>query len=115
MNEITQISSRFGQVSITIAVLDFIGMAILIIATVLVSSFISGDFKYSVGTITLIAFFLFPLIAGIGLIIGGIGFFQSNFAKFYSVLGVILNVANLLLWACFVIYQITFNANRFKL
>jgi TRAP-type C4-dicarboxylate transport system permease small subunit len=60
-------------------------------------------------------FFVFPLVAIIGLIIGGIGYFQPNYAKFYSVLGVVLNVLNLLLWVGFVIFQITFNANRFRL
>lgn len=107
--------SRFGQVSTAIAVISFLGMIILAIASYLSLSLISDDFKYSIGMFAVVVFFLFPIIAVFGLIIGGIGFFQANHAKFYSILGVILNVLNLLLWAGFVIYQITFNANRFRL
>ncbi|HQU82477.1 MAG TPA: hypothetical protein PKY59_05105 [Pyrinomonadaceae bacterium] len=115
MNEITQIPSRFGQISGAIAVIDFAVLAILLLVNLLVFSFVSSDFKYTFGTFAVLAFFLFPIIAFIGLIIGGIGFFQPEHEKFYCVLGVILNIFNLLLWVGFVIYQITFNANRFRI
>jgi type IV secretory pathway VirB2 component (pilin) len=115
MNELAETSSRLGQISTTVAIVSFIVMLILAIAGYLALSLFESDLKYKVGILATMFFFVFPLVAIIGLIIGGIGYFQPNYAKFYSVLGVVLNVLNLLLWVGFVIFQITFNANRFRL
>lgn len=115
MDELTQIPSRLGQISTGIAVFDFVGMIVLAIIGALALSLLSGELKYSIGGIAFMAFFIFPLISILGLILGAVGIFQPNYAKFYSILGVVLNVVNLILWVGFIFFQITFNAGRFRM
>jgi Kef-type K+ transport system membrane component KefB len=118
MDELTQIPSRLGQVSTAVAILDFLVVGLLVLTAILAAEFLRGSERQldlQLSTVALMAVIIFPCVAVIALIIGVIGYFQTDYAKFYSILGISLNGLNIVIFIGVVFYQITFNANRFRM
>jgi Kef-type K+ transport system membrane component KefB len=118
MDELTQIPSRLGQVSTAVAILDFLVVGLLVLTAILAAEFLRGSERQldlQLSTIAFMAVIIFPVIAVIALIVGVIGYFQTDSAKFYSILGISLNGLNIMIFIGVVFYQITFNANRFRI
>jgi hypothetical protein len=122
MDDMTQIPSRLGQFSVIISVLNLLvsGTFIVIRLNVPDSWMDTDDLEQIERTARLVflgnwAIALFILITLVGLTAGIIAYFQSNTAKFYSILGFALNSFNLLLWFGLMIYLFPINANRFRL
>jgi Kef-type K+ transport system membrane component KefB len=118
MDELTQMPSRLGQVSTAVAILDFLVVGLLVLTAILAAEFLRSSERQldlQLSTVALIAVILFPVIAVIAFIIGVIGYFQTDSAKFYSVLGISLNGLNIVIFIGVVFYQIIFNANRFRM
>jgi len=121
MEEITQMPSRFGQVSSLLAVLNLVVLGILIIIRLNVASGWMNNEDLDelqrmanwvwFGNISIV---LFPILAVLGLIIGVIGHFQPGYGKFYSYLGIGFNTFLLIGWIVGMIgYQIIFHSDRF--
>lgn len=121
MEEITQLSSRFGQVSTVLAVLNLVVVgALIFIRLNIPSGWMNNENLVElertanwvlVGNLSII---IFPILAIIGLIIGLIGYFQPNYAKFYSYFGIIFNGFLLIGWIVGMIgYQVIFHSDRF--
>lgn len=121
MDELTQMPSRLGQISTAIAVFDFIVLGALIIVRMNISNdwMDTEDFARLERTANWVlagnlSIIIFPVVAIIGLIIGAFGYFQPNYSKFYSTLGMALNGFCIVGWIIGMIgYQIIFHSDRF--
>lgn len=114
MDELTQIPSRLGQVSTIIAVLDLLIGGLLVSIFFLLPVAVIDQIRI-IYTLGFLAFFIFPIVAILGLILSGVAFLQPYEADFYKMPGLALNGFNLLLWVGIIFYQITFNAQRFRI
>jgi hypothetical protein len=121
MDEIAQIPSRLGQVSAALAVLNLVVLGALIFIRLNVPSGWMNNENLDelqrtanwvlVGNLSII---IFPILAITGLVIGAVGYFQPNYAKFYSYSGMIFNGFLLIGWVIGMIgYQIIFHSDSF--
>lgn len=121
MDEITQMPSRLGQVSMVLAVLNLVVLGALIIVRLNIPVGWMNNENLEelertanwvlVGNFSIV---LFPIFAIVGLILGVIAYFQTGYGKFYSYLGIGFNSFLLIIWIIgMIVYQIVFHSDRF--
>lgn len=107
--------SHLGKLSTIIAILDFLALAIGIIAALSAWAYFPSPIRLPVTYLAMLICFIFPIVALVGLFIGIRGLFQPDYGKLLSILGIVLNIFNLGISAFILFFTLTFDANRFKL
>lgn len=115
MDELTQMPSRFGIWSLTLAVLDIFIAVIGVAAILLVWSYFPKSVRLPLTYLSMAILALFPIVALVGLVSGIRELFLTEMSKIWSLVGVALNIIFLIISAIVLFFVVNFDANRFRM